>query len=277
MKAYLAATTICFSISAFSSNIVIDSFTDPQELRIISYDPAGTTAVGRTAGLGILGMERETVLTKTSGIEANISSIAAVESGNPVYSYGYFLILGGLHVTHTCSILWDGSGDLSPLGVNDFGLINVDFVDQNAGATLANTYFHLPAIVDIADATFATITIYRDSSNYSQYFIRPVQGGFNPPFDDPNPAYSIPLSAFANVGTGADFDNVKAIEILFESPKPGAEIALNAISVAFSPVPEAKALWGLLGFSALFIIATASPRILRLYNYHKERYPKHFS
>jgi hypothetical protein len=231
----LPLSVIAASAALFASNqaqavtIVVDDFSFPQVLAPIpNTDPAGSVASGASGISGtILGGSREVVLTKTSAASAQVSDTLQASVGG-----GLLGVNGGNSVAHSLSLLWDGSGEASVVGVNDFGLTGVDVIDQVNGGNLANTFFSFIADVDLALSTTVTITIYKDAANFSTYTSGFLVGGGLPT------QYDIALSSFVATGTGANFDDIKAIKFFESSVRGGTDINIDILDFTYTPVPE---------------------------------------
>jgi hypothetical protein len=227
-------TILAASLGLFASSevkaltVIVDDFTTPQVLPPISNtDPIFTSVSGRVSGPGIIGTERELSLTKTSAATAQASDTLAVSVGAGLQG-----VNAGSSVTYNFNLLWDGDGEGSGVGVNDFGLTGVDVIDQVAGGNTFNTFFRFLVDVDLSLSAKLTITIFKDAGNFSSITTDYLTGGGIPLL------YAIPLSSFVSTGTGADFDDIKAIRMTMATEKGGTDINFDILDFNYTPVPE---------------------------------------
>jgi hypothetical protein len=222
----IAASAALFaSTEAKALVVVIDDFSTAQIVAPFPNGEGPGTHTGSTSGAGIIGSERELALTKTTLPTLNDSSTLALSVGA-----GILGVNAGPGVAHSFRAIWDGSSDT--VNSVEFGLTGVDVIDQVNGGNLANTFFSFVADVDLSNSSKVSVKIYKDAGNYSTYTTGFLTGGGTPT------QYDIALASFASVGTGANFDDIKAIELLVTSLKPSTDLNFSVLDFSYTPVPE---------------------------------------
>ncbi|MBK1835121.1 PEP-CTERM sorting domain-containing protein [Roseibacillus ishigakijimensis] len=142
--------------------------------------------------------------------------------------------------------IWTWDGEDGSTALNPIGLGGVDLANLYSGLLFEFTS-------DGADNVQWDIVFYSDASNHSTYTIYQP---FSLPVSDVT--YSPSFSDFAvTAGTGADFSNIGAIEIMTSSPSPAINGAVDSMirNLQFSPtlVPEpTSSLLMLLAMSGIF-------------------------
>jgi len=204
--------------------ILIDDFSTGQAAFVIT--PAGS-GESRASGPGILGGEREMMLTLVPGFGS--VGVGMSVSGDAM-TYGHFASSQG-----TGRITWDGADGSSTL--DPTGLGGVDFT--NAGT---EDRIGIPVLVNNLAATM-TLIAYTDAVNYSTATVS-LPGSV-----PPQTPLSVLFTDFTAVGTGADFTNIGAFSLFIDgSSTPG-------LTVGFATIPEPTTatllLFGLLGVAKL--------------------------
>lgn len=209
--------------------LMIDDFSTAQTLTVVT---PGTSATDETSGAGIAGGERDMEVTRSTGV--GITMIATTGS----LSYGHIAGSEG-----TGRIIWDGI-DGDPL-LNPTGLGGLDFTDGGASDA-----FGLSILLNDFAAPL-TLIAYSDAANFSTATV--LLPGNIPP--DPLEILTILFTDFVPTGSGADFANIGALELLIDGSAVSAlDLELGFIqTLGTIPVPEPSTsvllLGGLLGIA----------------------------
>ncbi len=209
----------------------IDGFTTFQTVE--ASPPPVSSDANTLADSGVLGGERDLYVELTESTNP-ISSVTLAASGGNLY------LASGPGATGNVKIVWDGT-DSDARNVNATGLGGVDLTTDANGNTMTGI-----ALTSGADHPNAKIKlrIYTDANNWSEFttIVPESEGGevagqaiFN--FDDATTGQS---------GSGANFDNVGALELTFEG--------VTAVDAQVSLV-------GLVGRATKQVHFTASPRL----------------
>jgi len=176
----------------------IDGFTTPQT--VTAAMPAGTTSVSAVAALEALGGERDLAATLTAGQTGDSVTLAA--------GSGILSIDAGFNALGRYQVVWDGTDNnasvLNPTGLR----ISGTGVDLTEGG--ANSFLELAGVADKAGGT-GRVRIYTDATNFSQ---ATVPLGVN---GSQSMLLALATDFTPAGGTGANFANVGAIELLVET------------------------------------------------------------
>jgi hypothetical protein len=197
----------------WAAPLVVDPFTEQtQRLSVGVGKPLDMHSSDSAPSL--LGGERDAVLELVSGTSASYLDINAGGSGEVGFSAG-----SGNHLRAT--ITWDGD-DNDPLTLDPDGLGGVDLVDDtNDGVVLEINHW------DGNDLEI-TVAIYTSQDDYSIARLSLLEDGEHPP------ACTYTLSFqddFQAVGSGADFSQVGAIQVTFQTITTGADVSLELLSM----------------------------------------------
>jgi hypothetical protein len=219
-RSCLLTALLCFDPEPAGA-LLIDAWSAEQTTTVIS--PAGSAA-SELAGAGIVGGEREILLTRSSGPAVTI----AASTG----SLAHGQIAGSLG---TATVVWDGA---DVLGVLDpTGLGGVDFTDGATSAAIS-----IPLLFGDLPASLI-LTAYTDAGNVSQAIV--ALPGSIPP--DPPLVLIVPFGAFGVLsGVGADFANIGALSLLLDgSSASGLDLEIGELRTVAVPEPGAALLLGL--------------------------------
>ena len=188
-----------------SAQTPIDLFTTAQAFLIeIFPDDLGVTSASRVVASdgSILGGERDILITLESGTVA--SNGLGVSAGVPPGDV--FIYTTEVGIQGSGEIQWDG-GDLvnepSPADLNHTGLGGLDLLNNAGDGVILNVFSIVGTAIPF------TVTVYTDSSNFSSF------DGF---ITTPGMISLDFLADFVTAGgSGADFNNVGAITIRFQT------------------------------------------------------------
>ncbi|MCC9643806.1 DUF11 domain-containing protein [Rhodopirellula sp. JC740] len=182
----------------------IDAFSIDQPSQPITETVAGGTTTSSsgalTSGGDVIGDERDVEIfldARTSG-DSQFSIVTG--SSELVFS-------NGGDVTATLLVQYDGvDADGGGLALNATGLGGADLSGSDSAAGIVLSVRSDQAVTDAIE-----VRIYTDAANYSTTML-------NLPSNIAGPAQElfVPFSAFSDVGTGADFGNVGAIEVFVD-------------------------------------------------------------
>ena len=178
--------------------LTIDAFTTPQT--VTATMPVGTTIVSALLAPEALGGERDMSATLTGGQTGDSVALAA--------GTGVLAIDAGFNALGRYQVVWDGVDNnasvLNPVGLR----VNGSGVDLTNGG--ANSFLELVGVADKAGGT-ARIRVYTDATNFSQASVplgvQAAQGV----------VLSLATDFTPGGGSGANFANVGAIELLVET------------------------------------------------------------
>jgi len=193
----------------------IDGFTTPQTLTATM--PAGTTSVSAAAAPDALGGERDLSVTLIGGQTGDSVTLSA--------GSGILSIDAGFNALGRYQVVWDGVDNnasvLNPAGLR----VNGSGVDLTEGG--ANSFLELAGVADKAGGT-ARIRVYTDAANFSQATV-PL---------GVNSSESVLLALATDFtpagGTGANFANVGAIELLVETTAVALDGQLSVLRMVGS-------------------------------------------
>lgn len=230
-----ALITMLLVLPFGAAALTIDDFDTAQSS--ITVAPAGPNEASSsvaTAGGDIIGLGRDMRLSIGAGMSV-LSSQAEVAAGRAFFA-------NASPNQATLMFQWDGIDNSANL--NATGLLGMDLTEGNA----ANA-FEINFLFDDLPASI-TLNVYTDAGNYSTATF-PTAGGL---FGNGTPGLSVfvPFDLFSTAaGSGADFANVGAIEMIMTSPLNGADIEIDYVRTALAPVPLPPAMLlfasGLLG------------------------------
>lgn len=171
-----------------------------------------TTACTTATGSDMLGGVRHILVTRTSGLDTVAARVDTTVPDSLAFSIGS-------STRGTALIQMDGTNDGDC--VLDFGL----------GGTSLNPYDGLTVFVRQVDlSAIVTMRIYEDASNYSQF-------SYTLPYaiSAPGTELYFPFSAFTNVGTGADYGSIEAIEVLLDGTTiDSLDMTIDFVSADYS-------------------------------------------
>ena len=185
--AVLMTLVIAVVVHALTS---IDTFNDTAQ---VSDVDAVACSSASAPGTDILGGERDILVTRTSG-----SGTVVADADTSVADQLALSI--GASTRGTALIQWDGADGTCTLNATGLGGVNLTPDD---GLVIWVTSVDLNGAVDLR--------IYTDAANYSTY-------NYVIPSAIVSPGYAVyfPFEQFTNVGTGANYANVGAIEVLID-------------------------------------------------------------
>lgn len=208
--------------------IMIDDFSTDQT---VIWMGAPGSAGSQVSGAGILGGERDMVVTLVS----NIGVVMAASTGTLNYAHAFNSEATGL-------IVWDGP-DTGPLGaatLNPTGLGGVDFTNGGGEDEIA-----MPLLLSNLSAPMV-LTAYTDAVNFSTATL------LFPGNVPPQARLSALFTSFVADpgGTGADFTNIGAFSLYIDgSSTPG--LAAEFAIVNPEPSTVTLLLLGILGMVAI--------------------------
>lgn len=214
----ILTAVLALSCAGTAQAIVIDDFSTSQAALTVTYPPAGQTAKSSASGAGILGGERDMLISLTGGMIAGNQLSSTVSSG--YYSYSQDATIKGRG-----ELWWDGVNGSAIL--NPSGLGGLDLSVGGIHALLMGVLFDdLP--VDV------TITVYSDAGNASsstQTLPGDVYASSEFTFDYSN--FSTLL------GSGANFAHVGAITLSTGSNTTAPDLVLEYLTTSEpASVPE---------------------------------------
>ncbi|MEI2737176.1 MAG: hypothetical protein V9F01_00155 [Chitinophagaceae bacterium] len=171
-----------------------------------------TTACTTATGSDMLGGVRHILVTRTSGGDTVAARVDTTVPDSLAFSIGS-------STRGTALIQLDGTDDGNC--VLDFGLGGVS-LNPYDGLTLFVRQVDLSAII--------TMRIYEDASNYSHF-------SYTLPYaiSAPGTELYFPFSAFTNVGTGADYGSIEAIELLLDGTTiDSLDMTIDFVSADYS-------------------------------------------
>ena len=209
--------------------LLVDSFETSQSLMAASFM---TTDSGSVIGPGIIGDERDAVVTWTSG--PVFSELDVVSAGTGFLSFSL-----GANTMGSTALTWDGN-DSSP--TDDFtGLSGADLTDSNMSNAMRFDVVFDDLAVDI------NITVWTDASNASSAILS-LPGGIVSSTD-----FDVFFASFTPIlGTGADFANVGMIRVEIDAALAATDVLVDTINTVFVPEPASFFLVGI-GFVGLLL------------------------
>ena len=227
--AIVTVTLFCTSNNTYA--LMIDSFETPQALEATSSTPSVSSSVD---GTGILGNERDVVVSKSSGPVNAKFEIAP--SGTHWLSFGL-----GPATKGTAHLTWDGS-DNNPLNDVFTGLGGIDLTDDNTSNALTVDVLFADLNVDLS------VRVWTDANNASSAVLS-LPGGTTSLTD-----VSVLFSAFSTThGAGADFSNAGMVELAVNPTNAATDILVDNIYTEFVPEPSSLVLAGICLCSLLMI------------------------
>lgn len=264
-KTLLAGAAVAaLGLGGVASANTVDLFSEPDasSLQSVSVNTVGGTAWnewGPSALGSIIGGYRDVIVTMNSS--AFPASTTNAHAGG-----GYFSFNNDTGVSGTARIQWDGH-DNSP-NLDYTGLGGLDLINQPGCGSGCEQF---QAIVNWADHGFQyQIGVYTDASNYS--ILTTVV-----PFDvtSPLPAtydfawftlasgtynmYTPVPFTITKVGSGPDFTNIGALEVVLNSDGGTMAVDLTIGPVTKQPIPEPATI-ALIGLALLGATATSRRR-----------------
>lgn len=186
--ANVSTVTVSPTDAAGTLGVSVDDFTTTDQTATAD---SGTPIAPSTATATVLGGERDLLATYLSGpfdVELMASTITTS-----------LIIDSGTATTGDFNITWDGlDGDATTLAAT--GLGNVDLTNTGVADR-----FQFLIRSDLAGAAL-TLNIYTDAANFSSFATTIPTGALS--------ELLIPFTSFVDTGTGADFTDVGAIEML---------------------------------------------------------------
>ena len=210
---------------SFATPILIDAF-DSAPAQVLSVPCCSGTDSSAVDTAGALGGERDIETTMLTGVFGT-QDLFAGPPLNGLYHAQQPLMTGQTKVT------WDGN-DNDPTNLNPTGLGGLDFTDGGS-----NNGLHIRVISANGPADLI-FTAYSDGSNYSSATLT-LSGSLS------NQNFLVPFTSFVTqAGSGADFSNIGALELLIDgSSTPGFQILLDTLALSthdFGDLPAAYAL-----------------------------------
>lgn len=208
--------------SALAADLMIDDFA------------TGTSLSARPLGIGdiktnsfseavssVLGGERDMFITAKAEMGWYLNNSAFI-----TFDGGVMKVDRQIGVQSSVDIQWDGD-DHDPTTLDATGLGGVDLTDGGANDTL---------FIDIAANNFGvtevTVLVTTDAGNASSALVDINVAGEHGNGNDTTGTYSVAFSDFEiDAGSGADFTNVGAIALRFDSYSSGAGPYIDAIRV----------------------------------------------
>ena len=230
-KIIIIVTLSLFCLANNTHALLIDSFETSQILKATSSTPVVSSSVD---GNGILGNERDAVVSKTSG---------PVNSELEIASFGvYWLSFSlGPATKGVADLTWDGNDD-DPLNDSFTGLGGIDLTDNNASNALTLDVIFDDLPVDLS------VRVWSDANNASSAVV-PLPGGITSLTN-----VSVLFSAFSTThGAGADFSNVGMIDLTVDSGMAATDVLVDTIYTEFVPEPSSLLLIGM-SFCGLLVI-----------------------
>ena len=215
--AHIIAAALALACAGSAQAIIIDSFATSQSLSL-AYPPVGTSTSSSVSGTGILGGERDMMISLMGGVIAGngISSVA----GGGYYSYSQDATIKGRG-----EIQWDGAD--GSLALNPIGLGGINLTAGGIDSLV------LGVISDDVPVN-VTISVYSSAGNASSRTLM-LPGQINEAT-----TYSFKYSDFsAFLGSGADFANVGAITLKTGSSSTAPDLVFNFLATSEpATVPE---------------------------------------
>ena len=246
--ALLTAGTLAFAGPAMAAPVTIDTF-DKDQGHSLAGNATGTTGSEvDDSNTGdpennpgtILGGYRDMQLDTTAGSSNKFLDVNADASGTPG-EYGHSQ---GDDVTGVSTLQWDGNdGDIA--NVDEDGLTSTDLTDNGN-----NNAIKMGIILSdlAADVSFNVFSGIGNSSSLTQS----TAGGIAA--SDPTVDFFFNFSDFTTTsGTGADFGNVTAIEMVVDGSKQATDLRLDFVEANNNPIPEPASL-AALGLGGLMLI-----------------------
>jgi hypothetical protein len=218
---WIVAMMTGFSCAALDC---IDSLGTPQILPFVTGDAAQWSASSsRTTGPDVLGWEREVVLIKTSMPSGTIEKPLTTCIGG-----GVMKVEGGEASTYTLFLLWDGVGEPTSIGTNDFAL-NIELSASRSG--LSNLCFQFVAGVSVPKSVRLTIRLWNETNRCSEFTSDYLEAG-------PPQFHSVPLTSFhSNPDVGTPIQ-IKSIEVLMQTSRVGTQATLQNIGLQGFGLPN---------------------------------------
>lgn len=225
---------LLLAVPASAAVLVIDDFSTDQGPLSVSPLLGPQTDSSSASGAGIVGGERDLVLSTDPG--ASTFSSFAQASG------GIVQLADNTQFQSDLLFQWDGA-DNDPGSLDVGGLGSLDLTQDG------NNAFEIGLAFDDLPATLA-MTVWSPNGDSSQV-IFPSTGLIFTEL-----SIFIPFALFSG---SADFTNVGAIELLVSSPTNGLDIAFDFVQTGISPIPVPGAVW-LLGSALLGMALTGRKR-----------------
>ncbi|RME01300.1 MAG: hypothetical protein D6816_12500 [Bacteroidetes bacterium] len=167
----------------------VDTFNDSSQSSNVDTTACTTTT---TPGTDMIGGERDVLVVRTAGADTVVANVNTTSPGQFAFSVG-------ASTRGTALIQWDGADGACTLNATGLGGVNLNPDD---GIALQVTSADLNSRI--------TLRVYTDASNYSEltYTI--------PNAIATSTTFTFPFEQFTDVGTGADFGNVGAIEVFVD-------------------------------------------------------------
>ena len=211
-----------------TTGVSIDAFATVSGPTVDTF-PAGTPVEEVHSAGEALGGQRDFRASLTGGIDGDTVSVRS--TGGALAVNPDFNAIGSYVVT------WDGV-DTSGSGLNSVGLGNEDLTlvggisGVGAGIQLADVQVDQPGGI-------ITLRVYTDASNYSEATITSIA-----PFTPQE--FFIPFEGlldglgFTDVGSGATFSNVGAIELTFQATQQAMDGQMSLIGVIGNDIETAN-------------------------------------
>ncbi len=209
---FLLTTTV---ITGSAHALVIDSFETSQSLMAASFM---VTDSGSVIGPGIIGDERDAVVTWTSG--PVFSELDVISAGTGFLSFSL-----GANTLGSAALTWDGDDNSS---TDDFtGLGGSDLTDSNMSNAMLFDIVSDDNLVDLS------ITVWTDASDASSAILS-LPGGIVSSTD-----FSVLFASFSPIlGSGADFANVGMIRVEIDAALVATDLLIESVRTGFIPEPS---------------------------------------
>jgi uncharacterized repeat protein (TIGR01451 family) len=213
----VVVTLLLAALPAGAQSLAIDTYTTDQGPLTLTFPPAGSTAGSSASGAGVLGGERDLLISLNAGVIAGNSLNANINSGS--FSHSQDSTIAGSSL-----VQWDGADGSSTL--NPTGLGGLDL-------TVGGAQNALQLSVQFDDLPFDVVmTIYTDAGNASTATFSPAGQIFAPI------SFVIPYSDFTSaLGAGADFTNVGAITMSIGSNITAPDVVIDLLETTATVAP----------------------------------------